>query len=172
MYEIWKDIPGYEGLYQINNTGIIKSLMRLSIHNRHKTPMVLKEKILKVHLINVGYYIARLCDNNDKKFLVHILVAKTFIPNPENKPQVNHKNGIKTDNRVENLEWCTRSENLKHSFKIGLKSNKGEKNPNCKLTNYQIEMIRNNNNKQEIIARQFGITQSHISSIKNYKKRS
>lgn len=99
MKEIWKDITGYEGLYQISSEGRVKSL------NYNRTG---KEKILKAILDKYGYCFVILCKNNKiKKYSIHRLVAQAFIPNPDNLPQVNHINENKTDNRVENLEWCT-----------------------------------------------------------------
>ncbi len=88
------------------------------------------QKFLKPYISNHGYYVV---DMNKKNFRVHRLVAEKFIPNPENKPFVNHINGIKTDNRVENLEWCTASENTKHAYSIGLmKPKNGSINGNSK----------------------------------------
>lgn len=107
MKSIWKDVPGYEGLYQCDEIGRVKSLARVVIRtDGHSKPI--KETILAPQRHNHGYAQVTLCKDGDKRiWLVHRLIAMTFIPNPDNLPCINHKNQDKTDNRAENLEWCT-----------------------------------------------------------------
>ena len=116
MTEIWKDIPGYEGLYQVSNLGRVKSLSRIVNYGGRKRKTT--EKILKQNISR--RYNSVQFQKCGKTITVHRLVANAFISNPENKPQINHINGIRADNRAENLEWCTQSENQKHAYKIGL----------------------------------------------------
>lgn len=119
LQEIWKDIPGYEGLYQVSNLGRVKSLDRFvktGMGTRHQ-----EEIIVKPTTLNGGYLKIRLYkDGTTSGRLVHRLVAEMFKPNIENKTDVNHKNGDKTDNRVDNLEWVSHKENMQHAFAMGL----------------------------------------------------
>ena len=112
--EEFRDIKGYEGLYKVSNLGRVRSLDR-KVHNYLKKGRILRQSIMKE-----GYCTVALCMDTQNTVLVHRLVAEAFIQNLENKPQVNHKNCKKTDNNLENIEWCTRSENMKHAFKNGL----------------------------------------------------
>lgn len=110
--EIWKEIEGYDGDYLISNLGKVKSL-------KHKNPKILKPSAGKHAYLHIILY------KNKKPFThkIHRLVAEAFIPNPNNKPTINHINGIKTDNNLINLEWTTYSENTKHAYDNGLHPN-------------------------------------------------
>lgn len=110
---IWKDIPGYEGIYQISNYGEVKSL------NYHNTS---KERILKPAKDKKGYLRCALSKQNKLvTFKIHRLVASVFIPNPLNLPMVNHIDCKKTNNHVSNLEWCDNSYNQKHAWESGIR---------------------------------------------------
>lgn len=112
--EIWKDIEGYEELYQVSNKGRIKSLERTTI-NAIGQEVHYKTKILKCKKVTKGYVQVALIKNKIRTYkLIHILVAKAFIPNPNNLPQINHKNEKKDENSVENLEWCDQPYNINY----------------------------------------------------------
>ena len=131
--EIWKTIIDYEGLYSASNLGNIKSHSR-EVWNGYK--FYLKpERILISTINNWGYLKLTLSKNGNKRYCkVHRLIAQSFISNPENKPEVNHKNGIKTDNRIENLEWNTYSENRLHACQTGLSNPYWKDKKNLKIT--------------------------------------
>lgn len=122
MDEIWKDIIGYEGLYQASSLGRIKSLSRI-VNGIGVARNTRKETVLKSQVINSGYKVSTFCINYKKKnFFVHRIIAECFVPNLDNKAEVNHINGVKTDNSADNLEWVTGSENKKHAYRIGLRT--------------------------------------------------
>ena len=159
--EQWRDIIGYEELYQVSNYGRVKRVY-----------MNGKTRILKP--VNVrGYLRVSLSKNNIVyNQLIHRLVAQAFLDNPDNKPQVNHISGIKTDNRVENLEWCTSQENIQHAFNTGLNQidialiGKASSKPvKCITTNTMYESTMD-------AERQLGINHSNICACCNGKAKS
>jgi len=120
--EEWRAVIGYEGLYEVSNLGRVKNLRKKRINYVWHTETLMKPKNNKDI-----YHRVELSKNSKRKIIgVHQLVAAAFIINSENKPNINHKNGVRNDNRVENLEWCTQKENIKHAWDTGLsKSKKG-----------------------------------------------
>lgn len=128
--EIWKDVVGHEGNYQVSNFGNIKS---------SRSGLLLNSSYNKSN----GYKSLTLSKKGKMKtFYVHRLVSTAFTPNPFNKKYVNHINGIKTDNRLENLEWATPTENMIHAVETRLNLVKGEENPMAKLTQEHVFKIR------------------------------
>ena len=158
--EEWRDVPGYEGLYKTSNLGRFKG-------SRNK--IILKPRIKK------DYDVKRLFINgNGKDFLAHRMVALAFIPNPENKPQVNHINGIKNDNRVENLEWCTASENGLHAYANFLQKN----TPGCGFTKIEYckileikKAIKEKKYNCKQIIKHFNISRTHAYRLLNDQAR-
>lgn len=119
--EIWKDVEGYEEFYQISNFGEVRSKDRWR-NNGSKSRYLLKSKTMTKSKTTTGYWkIGFFKDGKRREFKIHRLVAFAFIPNPENKPNINHKDGNPLNNHISNLEWCTQSENLQHAYETGLR---------------------------------------------------
>lgn len=129
--EEWRDIPGYEGFYQVSNLGRIKSLVGW---NGHK--YISREKILAPTKTSTGYWKVDLSKGKARKSLkLHRAIAMAFIPNPENYPVINHLDGNRLNNEISNLEWCTVKRNCQHAYDTGLNGNK-------KLRGQEAEIIR------------------------------
>ena len=161
--EIWKDIVGYEGLYQVSNLGRVKSLKYG------------KEKILKPANIGRGYLKVNIWKNGEQnQYLVHRLVGQSFIPNPNNLPEINHRDEDKTNNRVENLEWCDR----KYNNNFGTHNQRvAEKMTNGKLSKTVLQFTLEGNFVKEWkstrdVQRNLGFDQGHISQCCTGKRKS
>lgn len=161
MVKEWKDVQGYEGCYKISNFGEILGLPR---NGTVKYPKLKKQSkwgdYLQIELSLNGTH---------KKYTVHRLVAKAFVPNPNNLPEVNHKDGCKSNNNASNLEWTTRKGNSDHAFSNGLMHPAKGENGNHKLFNKDIEDIRmlydTGNYSQLDLAERYNINQSQVSRI-------
>jgi hypothetical protein len=170
MGEIWKDVVGYEGYYQVSSLGNIKGVDRW-VSKTVGSDIFFKGKILRQNTTRYGYMEIGLGKGKEGKkyFKVHRLVAEVFIPNPLNLPQVNHINGIKEDNRPENLEWCTAKYNMNHAVEIGLHSDGiGENNVSAVLTENQVREIRASKKYRGYmndLAAKYGVHKSTISLI-------
>lgn len=124
--EEWRDVVGYEGFYQVSSLGNVRSIDRFYLSTRGKK-VPIKGEAKKLHVNPDGYLELNIKRDGVQKLVrAHRLVADAFIPNPHDKPEVNHINGVKTDNRVCNLEWCTGEENTAHAVRTGLVKYEGK----------------------------------------------
>ena len=156
--EEWRDVPieGFGHLYAVSNLGRVKSYDRI-VKKKLGSYAFQEARLLKHSIAGKGYYRVRLKINGKTiPCSIHRLVALAFIPNPDNKPQVNHINGDKTDNSVENLEWMTNSENQLHSYQNGLTPNKGEGHNKSKLTEPNVRYI---------LINPLGLTQRRLADV-------
>ena len=170
--EVWKDLTNYEGLYKVSNLGRLKSLDRdIEVTGKYLGRVMRAKGVLLKGTLTAGGYLRSTVVNSGKRksHLIHRLIALTFIPNPENKPYVNHINGIKSDNRVVNLEWVTHRENIKHAFDTGLNP-RGENHSRSKLSEADVlnicTLLESGRLRHREIAIIYGVKEGAISSIK------
>ena len=170
--ELWLPIKGYEGLYKVSNASKIKALYRRV--DSGKCHREWKEHLLYFAVDGNGYFRTNLAKNGvNRTVKVHRIVAEAFIPNPENKPTVNHKDGNKQNNNADNLEWATLSEQQIHAYGNGLNSNSCELNPGHKLTLSQVEWIKEHYIKRDktfgviALAKRFNVHRKTIGRIVN-----
>ncbi|MDK9365350.1 NUMOD4 motif-containing HNH endonuclease [Lelliottia wanjuensis] len=166
LSESAKDIAGYEGKYAVTTDGRVYSHSRVDDGGKLRKGRWLKSNIDGYGYLQVSLYSQGVA----KKHKVHRLVAEAFIGNPQLHPQINHINGIKTNNDVSNLEWVTVQQNILHAFANGLMSSKGEKNGRAKLTMEQVKEIRDSKSMTQAgIAKKYGVSPAIISLVVNNK---
>ena len=168
MSEVWKDIPDFEGFYQVSNVGRVRSVDRVvtdkdGIMRKHKG------RVLKVHLNTSGYEQVGLYNGNRYVKSVHRLVLETFKPHVNMKDlEVNHMDGDKLNNHLTNLEWVTGRDNILHAYDIGLTDNRGERSPHAKLSKADVLEILQRLDTGELhrdIGLDYGVGQSCITKI-------
>ena len=170
MSEIWKDIEGYEGLYQVSNRGRVKSLERI-VMRKNGRPYSVPELIKERQIDHKGYDRIGLNKNGKKKrFFVHRLVLQAFNQSSDETLEVNHIDGNKLNNNVENLEWVTSSENSIHAFENNLHNHQGERNTNASITDSEAKEIKKLKGKgltQKEVGEMFGTTNYVVANIWN-----
>lgn len=176
MAEIWKDIPGYEGLYQASSDGRVKALKKTWYSGKNHSVVKTKEEhIIKPNISKCGYWKLTLMKNSVPQYVRKSrIVALAFIYNPENKPQVNHINGNKLIDAVWNLEWSTGSENILHAVRTGLKvpthHSQGEASPSAKLTDEKVRQIKSSSLSGRKLGKIYQVHHSIIDGIRNGKR--
>lgn len=171
--EIWLPITGYEGFHEISSLGRLSVLYRSMGTSFQKLP---ERKILKPPINPYTGYVAHIfakwgIHQKEKRFNIHRLVGLHFLPNPLNLPEINHINGNKLDNSINNLEWCSRNKNIQHAFSNGLMPIKiGQDNRNSILTNEKVLEIYNSNIGPRELSRRLNLTYSLVAQIKNGTK--
>lgn len=154
--EVWKPAVGFESFYEVSNLGGLKSLKGG------------RESVLTPFVNSMGYVQCVLTGQKKKTVRLHRVIAQTFIPNPENKPEVNHINGVKDDNRIINLEWCTSKENSRHLFDVLKRTNpKGVLHPGAKIDDFMAIVIYTESGSIKEIAKKYSVSSLIVRDIRN-----
>lgn len=169
--EQWRHINGYNGLYMVSNWGRVKSANENLGEMPNGGSRIKQGRFLSLRPSKDGYVRVSLHKAKKQSMkLVHRLVAEHFLKARPGKDQVNHKNGIKSDNGVVNIEWCTKLENQRHAIKTGLQNFIGENAPVSKLTEQQVKEIRQKYNQggytEAVLAMQYEVSKSNINNIR------
>jgi NUMOD4 motif/HNH endonuclease len=163
--EIWKSIPDYRGLYEVSSFGRVRSLNR-TVYRKDNRTASLVGKIMSPGIDRKGYYRLPLCKNSiQRTHKVHRLVAQVFIPNPDNLPEVNHIDTVKSHNWIENLEWVTTQSNIAHAVANGLYNNRLQK-----FTDETIIAVYNSKDRYKVISDRYGISTATIGDIRSGRR--
>lgn len=167
----WVSIKTWEGIYEVSNTGLVKTVGNVVYGGHRKKQIIFVPEKIRTHShTNNGYYVIRLCKRpRMKSYLVHRLVAEHFIRNIHNKPEVNHKDGDKKNNFVNNLEWVTKKENVIHAFETGIKTNKLIKRK--PLSKKKVIEIFKSKLSLKVLSEKYNVPKLTIQSIKTGKRR-
>lgn len=174
--EEWRDVVGQEGFYQVSNLGRIKTVSRY-VESRPGVYITIREKIRKIGIDNYGYSFVNFSKGGKQTTaFIHRCIAMAFIPNPDNKKEVNHIDGNKQNNDISNLEWNTPLENNRHAWDTGLKNNFGENHDRCKLSDLQVAEIRQLKKDNPAItlvsiAKKYNLSKNYVSLLIGNKKR-
>lgn len=177
--EVWLPIRGYEGLYEVSNNARVRRIGKAARTGKGRGGGAVIGRFLKQHLTRFGYLSVQLWkDGKVKNFQVHRLVADVFCGGLTPDQEVNHKDGVKTHNEPENLEVVTRSENIRHAYRLGLMTSNvpsGQAHHNATLTDEQVKMVRrlfsSENWSGPRLAREFGVNHSTIYRIVKHQTR-
>lgn len=163
MNEEWRDIEGYEGVYQISNLGRVKSLDRMVGHNKGGKKLI-RGKLKRAHIAKNGYPMLNLSNKNRQESVyLHRILGKTFLPNPRRLETINHKDGNKENFDLSNLEWASHSENISHAYRTGLR--KPTRILDDCIVLSIITFAHKRHTSQQSLANCFGVTRSCVQSI-------
>lgn len=173
--ERWKSVKGFEGAYEVSDRGHVRSLARITANSSGGTRLWPARMLSPTPAKKTGYCNLRLHANGESRSTsVHRLVAEAFVPNPQNKPEVNHKDSNRANNHAGNLDWMDESEQQHHAFKYGFKVGaRGTKQWMSRLTVAKVRAIRkrfSTGESQSKLAAEYGVCQTHVSDIVTFKK--